>query len=295
MNTRLPFPILISLFLIGFSCSSPEDLKQFAATEVFPDDSLLQEIAAKRAMIVIAHDDDMCAMSGTISSLNKVGWKIAVMSFSKEAERNAAQIEACKDILDTVMFVDMTPQQYRNDLAEGKLPYHAIPKETFNQVFNRSNIENEFVKRIIEFQPTVIFTLDNEIGGYGHPEHVFISQMVIDLATDKKITPLYIYQSVYTDRMETSIMKRHAERLRSWGLPDDEWNQSKSTYHVEGMPEPSVQIDIRDEAKSKMEYLRSYNEREREVLDFFIPEFEKFSAEEYFAIFDREFFRVIKI
>lgn len=61
------------------------------------------------------------------------------------------------------------------------------------------------------------------------------------------------------------------------------------------MPTPGVQIHISSEAKLKMDYLNSYNKREREILDFFIPHFEKYSAEEYFSIFDREFFRIIKM
>jgi hypothetical protein len=44
-----------------------------------------------------------------------------------------------------------------------------------------------------------------------------------------------------------------------------------------------------------MEYLKSYNERERKTIGFYIPAFEEYSALEYFKVFDREFFNVIKI
>jgi len=131
------------------------------------------------------------------------------------------------------------------------------------------------------------------MGGYGHPEHVLVSQMVIDLSEEQRITPLYIYQSVFTDHMENTIMRRHAERMKSWGFPGDEWDNAKRIYGVEGMPEPTVEIIIKSEAQFKMDYLRSYNKRERKTLGFFIPEFEKYRAEEYFTIFDREFFRVL--
>ena len=90
-------------------------------------------------------------------------------------------------------------------------------------------------------------------------------------------------------------MKRHSERMKSWGFPGNEWDYAKKVYRVEGMPEPTVQVKIAGEAQQKMDYLRSYNKRERKTVGFFIPEFEKYSAEEYFTIFDREFFRVIKL
>ncbi len=284
------------LFLITFySCGQREDVRPYAATEIYPEDTLLQTIHPKRAMIVIAHDDDMCAMAGTVSQLNKQGWEIAVMSFSKTPERNEAQVKACSNILDTVMFVEMQPEQFRNDLEIEKKSYYAIPKDTFKDVFNTPLVEAEFVKSINEFKPSIIFTLDNEMGGYGHPEHVFVSQLVIDLAAEQKISPAYIYQSVFTDHMENTIMQRHAQRMISWGFPGDEWENAKKIYKVDGMPEPTVQVNILSEAELKMNYLRSYNERERKTLGFFVPEFEEYDAEEYFKIFDREFFRIIKI
>jgi hypothetical protein len=66
---------------------------------------------------------------------------------------------------------------------------------------------------------------------------------------------------------------------------------------VENYPEQVLisQIVIKSEAKPKMDYLRSYNERERKTIGFFVPAFEKYKADEYFTIFDREFYRVIEI
>jgi N-acetylglucosamine malate deacetylase 2 len=293
MKNRIQIALAIVLAFTTYSCKNSEYLRQYAAVEVYPGDTLLAQLSVKKAMIVIAHDDDMCAMAGTISLLNKKGWTIAVMSFSKSPERNEAQLKACRNILDTVIFIDLQPEQYRNDMASVKNPYDAIPKSEFDRVFNRSLVAEHYIKEISAFNPSVIFTLDNEMGGYGHPEHVFASQLVIDLAQEKKINPMFIYQSVYTNHMENSIMKRHSERMKSWGFPGDEWEQSKRVYGVTGMPEPTVQFEIKSEAVEKMNYLRSYNKREREILGFFIPDFEDFKADDYFEIFDREFYRII--
>lgn len=287
--------IFILLLVFIYSCNSREDVKQYAPIENYPNDSLLQNIDNKRAMIVIAHDDDMCALAGTASLLNNRGWEIAVVSFTRSSERDAAQVKACKNILDTVIFVKLCHEQIRNDKEEERRGYYAFPKDSFDMVFNKTIIEAEYEKQINQFNPTVIFTLDNDIGGYGHPEHVLISQIAINLAIEKRISPLYIYQSVYTDHMENSIMERHSRRMKSWGFPGNEWDNAKKIYGVNGMPEPSVQIKITSQAQVKMDYLRSYNKRERKTLGFFVPEFEKYSAEEYFSIFDREFFRVIKM
>lgn len=295
MKTRsLQFVFLLILLLL-FACKAKEDVLPYAPIESYPEDTILQSITQKKAMIVVAHDDDMCAMSGTISLLNKQGWEIAIVSFASTPERNAAQIKACSHVLDTVIFIDLTHEQIRNDNEAVRKSYYAFPMDSFPFVFNKHLIEPEYVKVIQAFNPTVIFSLDNEIGGYGHPEHVLISQMIIDLADKKQIAPLYIYQSVYTNHMESTIKARHSRRMKSWGFPGDEWDNAMKIYGVTGMPEPDVQINIKSEAQSKMNYLKSYNERERKTIGFFIPAFETFSADEYFSIFDREFFRIIQL
>ena len=281
------------LLLVVLVACSRENVVQYAAVEVYPDDTLLGMIDNRKAMVVIAHDDDMCAMTGTLSILNKRGWDIRVLSFPKESGRNEAHRNACRNILDSVLFFEIAEDAFRMDTATIK--YNAVPKEKFDKTFNRPLVKNKLMEQVNRFRPSVIFTLDNEIGGYGHPEHVFISQLVLDLARVDSLHAGYIYQSVYTDHMENSIMQRHAERMISWGFPGDGWESAKQVYGVNGMPEPSVQVEIVGEARVKMDYLLSYNERERKTMGFFIPAFEDYSAEEYFRIFDREFFRIIEI
>lgn len=290
-NQILKTSTFFAFLLMSLACGR-EEVKPYAPIESFPKDSNLESISEKRMMIIVAHDDDMCAMTGTTSILNKQGWNIRVLSFPKGKEREEAHRKACRGILDSVLFFDISINEFRDDTASKK--YMAIPKERFHEIFEQQLVAPELIEKVNRFKPTVIFTLDNEMGGYGNPEHVFISQLVLDLAKADSISPQYIYQSVYTNHMENSIMERHSKRMMDWGFPGDEWEKAKQTYGVTGMPEPTVEITITSEAKEKMNYLKSYNKRERETMGFFIPAFEKYSAEEYFAIFDREFYRVLE-
>ena len=90
-------------------------------------------------------------------------------------------------------------------------------------------------------------------------------------------------------------MDRLEKKMKSWGFEENGWEIAKNTYEVDGAPEPTTQINIENFAEQKMNYLKSYNKRERQIMGFYIPAFEDYSADEYFKIFDREFFRVIKI
>ena len=288
--------IALTCLIAILSCNHREEVTQYRPTEYYPEDSLLVSLKNKKAAIVTAHDDDMCAMAGTISKLNQAGWEILSVCLSNnEKDRNIAHQKAAGHLVDSIVFIDLNGKSIRNDLQTGVKAWEAIPRDKFEDVFNYQDVSRQLIRVINGFSPAVIFTLDNEIGGYGHPGHVFVSQLILDLARSGSIAPGYIYQSVYTDHMEQSIMNRHSKRMKSWGYAGDGWEKAKNTYGVEGMPEPTVQIDILSEANRKMDYLRSYNKRERKTIGFYLPAFEEYSAEEYFSIFDREFFRVIAL
>lgn len=290
------FLTVFFLSILISSCKELEDVRPYAPIEMYPDDTLLNSaVPNRKAMIVMAHDDDMSSMVGTISQLNKKGWEIIALSFPQTAERNEAHIKACVPILDSVRFFSFSHEQFRNDLDSNETLYAAIPREKFDKVFNKSIVQTELLKHIREFNPDIIFTLDNEIGAYGHPEHVLISSMVLELAVADSIKPSFIYQNVYTPHMATTIMSRQSKKMKEWGLDGNGWENAKAIYKVKGMPEPTAQINILSEAEIKMGYLKSYNERERKTIGFYVPGFEDYSAQEYFSIFNREFFKVIKI
>jgi hypothetical protein len=133
------------------------------------------------------------------------------------------------------------------------------------------------------------------MGGYGHPEHIFISQLVVDLFKSKAIIVNRIYQSVFTDHMEKEIVEVWlGNKMKNSGYPNPT-ALAKQLYGLpQGMPEPTTQINIKSSGDKKMEYLVAYKEDVRKNLRKFIPYFEDFDAATYFSIFDREFFRVIE-
>jgi LmbE family N-acetylglucosaminyl deacetylase len=285
-------------FLFTFQISIAQkkaDIIALAAEETFPKDSYLDTVKRKRAMVVTAHDDDDASMAGTLAKLNEAGWEIKQICFvSGDKKRDEALIKAGKFILDEIEFINIQPEKRRVKLETGKEPYTPIPKETFDESFDISLILPLVVKEINEFDPTVIFSLDNEIGGYGHPEHLLVSQMLVDSFAAGKIHPEKIYQSVYPNSMEKKILEeRLTGLLTKWGFTNS-YMVARELYAISGMPEPDVEINIENYSKQKMSFLRAFEERERKTISFFIPYFQDFEHKEYFSVFNREFFRVIK-
>lgn len=262
-----------------------------AATETYPDDQYLDTVTIKKALIIVAHDDDDCAMSGTIAKLKANGWQIKQLSFVThvpDAGSHPANI-----ICDGNELI-VKEGLYRTGLDTMKYPYVPIPKEEMEKQFLKEKITSALLTITDRFQPTVIFTLDNEMGGYGHPEHIYISQLVVDLVKTKRIQARRIYQSVFTDHMEKEIVDTWLyNKMKNSGYPNAT-ETAKALYHLDGMPAPTTQINIRQYGDKKMAYLRAYPENVKKNLRKFIPYFEDFDAATYFSIFDREFFRVIE-
>ena len=289
--------IITIISIIVVSCSEKptiEELKKFAATETYPSDTYLDTVSNKKALIIVAHDDDDAAvMSGTVAKLTAKGWKIKQLCFvPNKSDDNSIGYPATVICEGNELILE--DGDYRFGLDTNKHPYMPIPKGRMQKEYKTQRITNAIIKKVNDFQPSVIFTLDNEIGGYGHPDHVFISQLIYDLFINNKINANRIYQGVYTDHMENEIFdKWTSARLKKWNTPNP-YKTGKKVYQVAGMPEPNVQVNISNYAKIKMAYFMAYPEEARKNMRKFIPYFQEFDGETYFSIFDREFFRIIK-
>ena len=202
------FLIPLALFVLTIvACKEKitvEQLNRFAPVETYPNDFFLDTVSNKRALIIVAHDDDDCAMSGTISKLTKNGWMIVQLSLQNHCSdlngKNPADIICLRNEL------ILADRYYRIGLDTMEVPYVPIPYEEITKQFLSDKVADSLIIKINEFKPSVIFTLDNVKGGYGHPEHIFISQLVKDLFEEGKIDIEKIYQSVYTDHMEAEIV-----------------------------------------------------------------------------------------
>lgn len=209
--------VLISTIAACTYKPTVEELKKFAATEIYPKDTYLDTVANKRALIIVAHDDDDCIMSGTIAKLTANGWTIKQLSFEVHntpgENRNAAHIicEGSEKILEDGL--------YRLGADTVKYPYMPIPYEEIEKQFLHEKVAVALIALVNEFSPSVLFTLDNIKGGYGHPDHIFISQLVLDLFKENKINTQFIYQGVITRHMEAEIDRWQKPKMEKWGYP----------------------------------------------------------------------------
>ena len=269
-------------------------LTTLSATETYPEDFYLDSEKNKIALIIVAHDDDAVGSAGTISMLCNKGWIIREMCFyqagglyfKKDSTKNqirkksltqAAKIQGLKEVvpIDFNLKFDMT----------SKKGYMPVPYEEFPKIFKIDSLKTFIGNFIQRHKPSVIFTLDDSIGGYGHPDHVLISRLVLDYCkthrNDSSFSVKKIYQPVFPPSLAESILKDNPTYVAA-----------RQVYQCKGMPLPDVQVNFYPYAKQKKAAMLSYI-TEQNSLKLIWPYYRYYPSWVYFKIFDRDFFRVI--
>lgn len=285
-------PILLFAGICLLSACYTNKLSKLAPTEQYPDDTWLSQQTNKRALIIVAHDDDALGCAGTITQLCEQGWQVSMFclypDISRVADRNAQRQIDIKNTIAIQGIQDIRWHEfiYRKDLETSQTAYYPVPESSFDTLFFTDTLLSLINAHIEDWKPSVIFTLDDQIGGYGHPEHKYISMLALRCAKEHQLakggTVERVYQAVFSpSQAETS-------------LKDSEvYQAAKEVYHCQGMPIPTTQINIQSAADKKYRAMQAYTTEQPNIMRVWLF-YNKVDADTYFNIFDREFFRVIE-
>jgi len=287
------------------------------SSQYFPEDEFLNTATNKKAIIVVAHDDDWYGCVGTVKNMCDKGWDVNAYCFYREpftmeaasriSERKEGLLK-CKEVIGLGQFngIDLN---FRFRPVEK--PYMSIPYSEFENEFRYDSIVSIVTKIIDQNNPSVIFTLDDSIGLYGNAEHVLISQVILEICErskiEKELAVERIYQSVLPSDMAEGIMVKYKKvyplisfKRLFWHLTKmdsdaaDTYTKAKGVYGCDGMPHPDVEISIRDFSKFKKDFIDCFP-TERKNFKRFAPFFNWYPYWIYYRIFDKEYFRVIEI
>ncbi len=277
--------VAITLLIIGHLYY----LKYLSKADSYPEDTFLKQNENKNALIIVAHDDDAISMSGTISFLVENGWEVRELCFYQGFE-NKDSIRK-RDLMSAAKLLGMSSVEHydielRKDRDKIEKPWLPIPYNDFNNAYNEIIVLNHIKNFIKEYNPSVIFTLDDVIGGYGHPDHVYISKLIINYCKQYQNDSLFnverIYQAVFDPEMNEKILKdMEAFRL------------AKKTYNVERSPKPDVYISLYGYETIKKKALKTFT-TEQGSLTAIWPYYNYYPAKIYFKIFDKEYYRILK-
>jgi LmbE family N-acetylglucosaminyl deacetylase len=282
------FKVVIVLIAIGIVALSAHLywLSNLNGDETFQQDTFLGSAPNKTALIIVAHDDDAIGCAGTITELTKKGWKVHFLTFygnwrkednpmrKKEVEQ-VAQIQN----LSSTHLIDFSLQ--KTDTV--KEPWLPIPYSEFSNYLEVDSVKAMISATIKEYNPSVLFTLDNVIGGYGHPEHVCVSQSAIDVCRENETSVQRIYQAVFPRTLNENVLKDNPAFIAA-----------KKVYNAEGSPHPTVEIDIVNSSAEKKDVMIAYESQKRNLAKIW-PYYNVYPHWVYFRIFDKEYFNVVEV
>jgi LmbE family N-acetylglucosaminyl deacetylase len=271
-------------------------LTTLAPSEKYPDDNYLSGESNKKALIIVAHDDDMAYSAGTITRLCKSGWQIHELCFyqqgglyfkrdsaknpiRKESLRNAVRIQGLQG-------ADPVDFNFRNNMETEK-SYMPMPYSAFSAAYKMDSLTLFIAAYIEKHKPAVIFTLDNVTGGYGHPDHVVMSQLVLDYCRKHKNDSGFSVKKIYQPVFSPSQANRVLGKMPAYV-------EAKKVYRSDGMPAPDVQISLGEFAKEKKHVMRTYI-TEQNSFKQISPYYNWYPYWIYFKIFDRDFFKVVDV
>ncbi len=183
----------------------------------------------------------------------------------------------------SVEYFDIILRKGRDKIEKPWLP---IPYTDFDSAYNKEIALTHIANFIAKNKPSVIFTLDDIMGGYGHPDHVFISKLIVAYCmqhqNDSAFSVERIYQAVFDPKMNERILNDM-----------DAFKLAKKIYKVETTPKPDVYFSLKGREVIKKQALLTYTTEQNSLTKIW-PYYNYYPATIYFKIFDKEYYRVLK-
>ena len=277
----------------------------------------MQACTNKKALVIVAHNDDWYGNAATAKFLTNLKWDVNAFYFSptlnqiEHPDRELLGLESAnkvKGLFDLCEFSRLD-QTLRFDSIKTHLlnyPYHK-----FIDIYKTDSVKSVILDLIERFQPSVIFTLDDSIGLYGNSDHVFVSQTILKVCIEESIREDFpverIYQVVMPPKQADGVMNnflkvrsflkpyRIFSLLQNKGFEESVYSNAKKICECKGMPLPTTQFKIDNLSKYKKEFIQSWSKHETKNFKRFVPFYNLYPHWIYYKILNYEYFRVIEI
>lgn len=146
----------------------------------------------------------------------------------------------------------------------------------------QDSIENIIYSSIQKYKPSILFTYDTALGGYGHPEHrisaIAVNKVFQKYKKDSLFSVVSIFQFTLSKKLEQLVL----------GSKESYKNASKVTGNKK-LPNPTIAFDISKEWNVKRNAAFLYTSQ-AEILKKFYLLPEPSDTTDHYESFDREYY-----
>jgi LmbE family N-acetylglucosaminyl deacetylase len=247
----------------------------------------------RNALVILAHDDDACAVTGLIDKLTSEGWKLDFATFyldendgyrPREIPVRKKELETFSTRFGISALYMPTFKMRKGNLDTIPELYMPVAYSEMPHAFEVDSLEAIISNYIEKSRPSIIVSLDDQMGGYGHPEHVLVSRIITKICTEKSndagFPVKHYYQSVFSDHQEKPLAQFPV------------YNKAKEVYGINGMPSPTAQLSLENRTEAKHFGLSVWKSQQRNIRKFF-PYFQFYPHWIYFRVVNKEYYRVL--
>lgn len=240
--------------------------------------TLFEKGQPKKMLIFWAHPDDEITSAGTISKLAKEkGSEIHTVYFTR-GEKGPTNGLVSQDKLGERRTIEA--EESGKLLGTDGVSFLDFPDSGLLAT-NEDEMKQAVRDKIKEFNPTIILTFDDVVGFYGHSDHMRVGKIIKEVLLEDRSKPGNTVQHMYQATLPEPLVNL-ALRLVV---------QFKEMYPKDGngLPKPTVAIDMSDQYKEKSELL-AVHATQVSIVNSVQPYHDKMPAWIYYHIFGKEYY-----
>lgn len=237
----------------------------------------------QKAMFIFPHPDDEITCAGTIAKMKANNWDVYLLTLTKGSDEQDKMVRtnewnaAAKSLgYDKTLLCDFYNNSW-SDIMQQNVRFW--PE-------NLDSISSLIFNTVMDWQPDILITYDDAIGGYGHPEHLLSAKIVRDLFSthlgNTSFSPKYLYQMTLPQALEDFIVA---------DLPS--YKMAIEQYGLDGLPDPDLAVEITEFWPAKRNAASSY-QSQAEILNKFYLLPSNADTAAHYTTFNKEYYREIK-
>ncbi len=229
--------------------------------------------APRRIMAIWAHPDDEITSAGTLSALTQSGADLTLVYLTAgEAARDTGY---SREELGKVRREEAKAAGALLGASHVEvLDFPDSGLATTDPVLAKAAIAG----LIARFQPGVIVSFDEQVGFYGHPDHVQTGRWVREVVNEGAPSVTRLYQATLPKAL-VSLALKLVQAFRD-NYPTDP---------ARGLPPATLAFPIARQAKTKRRLLDVHKSQAKVIADV-QPYYDRVPAWLYYRLFDREYF-----
>jgi LmbE family N-acetylglucosaminyl deacetylase len=253
------------------------------------DDSIpvADSFSGEKVMFIFPHPDDEITSAGTLKLLDTQGIETSLITFTHGEAGGSNGLVTEKDsvkrkiVLGKIRFKELSAvgqllgidHQEILDFPDSGIKN--LPPDSLKKVIK---------EKIVQYQPTVLFTYDDVIGLYGHPDHRLIAQYTKDIFLEEKGKSGFPVKKLYQVTLPKPMIETAKKISTSF---------KKNFGNNTTLPTPTMAVKITEVGNFKKQAMLLHVSQ-RPTFNDMQPYFDKIPVGIYYRIFDKEYFAEVK-